>query len=368
MQTRRRADSPTLFAEDQFVDAPALFVPVVSSENRRYIPMGFVNGVVINNKALFIPNCDLYTFGTLTSSIHMAWVRTVAGLLEMRYSYGVQVVYNTFPWCTPTDKQHAAIEAAIKTLRGIVSVRITSDDLNRHNNLLNFKNGVVDLQTGKFYDDVDPKLLITQQCNAIFRPDYRNETIDKFLRDILPDEPTRAALIRFLAYATTGECSEERALFCNGDGGNGKGTLTKTTLLLFGSYATTLKTSAVLLTGRTQDAGAATTELNPLEDCRLAIVEELPQGGKLDVAKFKNLTGGDLIPIRRLHHILSGNYLPELSDTRDPGLLRRLMNIHFTQSFIGDKRNPHLKEQLASADALSGFLSLIVNDAKLWYR
>ena len=56
-QTRRRADTPTLFAEDRFVDAPALFVPMVSSENRRYIPMGFVNGVVINNKALFIPNC-----------------------------------------------------------------------------------------------------------------------------------------------------------------------------------------------------------------------------------------------------------------------------------------------------------------------
>ena len=256
-------------------------------------------------------------------------------------------------------------EAAIKTLRGIVSVRITTDYLNRHNNLLNCKNGVVDLQTGKFYEDVDPKLLLTQQCNAIFRPDYRNETVDKFLYDIIPDEPTRAALIRFLGYSATGECSEEKALFCNGDGGNG--------------YATTLKTSAVLLNGRTQDAGAATTELNPLEDCRLAIVEELPQGGKLDVAKFKNLTGGDLIPIRRLHQeqttidphfspILSGNYLPELSDTRDPGLLRRLMNIHFTQSFIGEKRNPHLKEQLASPDALSGFLTLIINDAKFWYR
>ena len=192
-------------------------------------------------------------------------------------------------------------ESAIKTLRGLNSIRITVADLNTHNNLFNCKNGVVDLQTGKFYDVVEPKLLLTQQCNAFYRPDYHNEIVDKFFRDILPDEPTRAALIRFLAYAATGECSEERALFCNGDGGNGKGTLTKTTLLLFGSYATTLKTSAVLLTGRTQDAGAATTELNPLENCRLAIVEELPQGGKLDVAKFKNLTGGDLIPIRRLH-------------------------------------------------------------------
>ena len=124
-QTRRRADTPTLFAEDRFVDAPALFVPMVSSENRRYIPMGFVNGVVINNKALFIPNCDLYTFGTLTSSIHMAWMRTVAGRLEMRYSYGTTTVYNTFPWCNPTYKQRAAIE---QSSQKILDVRANYPD------------------------------------------------------------------------------------------------------------------------------------------------------------------------------------------------------------------------------------------------
>lgn len=276
-------------------------------------------------------------------------------------------------------KSAKAVDSAVKSLRGLNSIRITSNDLNRHNNLLNCLNGVIDLQTGKFYETVDPTLLITQQCNAIYRPNYHNKVVEKFLHDILPDEETLAALIRYLGYSATGECSEEKALFFNGGGGNGKGTLTRTLIILFGSYATTLKTSAVLLTGKTQDAGAATTELNPLEDCRIAIIEELPQGGKLDVAKFKNLTGSDFIPIRRLHQeqiniephfspILSGNYLPELSDTRDPGLLRRLMNIYFTQSFIGNKRDPHLKEKLVSPDALSGFLSLIVDAAKLWYR
>ena len=120
-QTRRRAETPTLFAEDRFVDAPALFMPMVSSENRRYIPTGFIDaGVIPSNKALFIPNCDLYTFGVLISSIHMAWMRTVAGRLKSDYSYGVQVVYDTFPWPEPTTNQRRAIE---HTAQKILDVR-----------------------------------------------------------------------------------------------------------------------------------------------------------------------------------------------------------------------------------------------------
>ena len=274
-----------------------------------------------------------------------------------------------------TKKRNSVIAA----VKGIERITITPDDLNNHNELLNCLNGVVNLQTGEFYSSAAPELMITQQANAVYRPKIYNEVVDKFLRSILPDETTCQALIRFLGYAATGECNEEKALFCNGGGGNGKGTLTKTLLLLYGDYGTALRTSAVLFSGREQDAGAATTELNPLENCRLAIVEELPQGGKLDVAKFKNLTGGDKIPIRRLHHeqiniephfspILCGNYLPELSDTRDPGLLRRIMNIIFNQCFIGKERDPHLKAKLAAPDALSGFLSRIVDAAVLWYK
>ena len=275
-------------------------------------------------------------------------------------------------------KSSKKIGAAITLLKSCDSILITAKDLDNHNELFCVRNGVVNLQTGELFP-LDPKFLITQQSPAIYRPGYRNPTVDNFLTSILPDVDTLAALIRFLGYAATGEVSEEKALFFYGGGGNGKGTLTRTLIILFGSYATTLKTGAVLLTSRIQDAGAATTELNPLENIRIAIVEELPQGGRLDVAKFKNLTGSDFIPIRKLHQeqiyiephfspILSGNYRPELSDTRDPGLLRRLMNIDFVQSFIGSQRDPYLKRKLAEPDALSGFLSLIVEDAIDWYR
>ena len=277
-----------------------------------------------------------------------------------------------------TWQNNGKISAATNLLKAVTRIRITADDLDKHSNLLNCKNGVVDLQTSKFYEIVDPALLITQQCNAIYRPDYHNETIEKFLCDILPDEATRVALIRYLGYCLTGCVNEEVALFVYGTGGNGKGTLTKLLMTLLNNYAASIPVTAVIEAGRFKDAGAATPELNVLEKCRLAIVEELPQGGRLDVAKFKILTGGDKIPIRRLHEefhniepthklFLSGNHMPILSDTHDPGLLRRLLNMNFYADFT---QNPdrHLKEKLLTNEALSGFLTLLVAAAQCWYR
>ena len=263
-------------------------------------------------------------------------------------------------------------------LKGLESVIIKQADLDNHPQLLNCLNGVIDLETGILMQ-AEPKLLITQQCNAAYRQGYQSDTVNNFLRDILPDEETRAALIRWLAYCLTGEVSEEKAFLFYGSGGNGKGTATLLLMNLFADYATSLPITAICEAGRMSDAGAATTELNQLEKRRLAIVEELPQGRRLDTAKFKLLTGGDKIPIRRLHEeytminpthkiIISGNYRPELTDARDDGLIRRIQSIDFLQKFTGDNRDEHLKKKLLAPDALSGLLTLLVADAKEWYQ
>ena len=120
-QTRKRATTPTLFAEDRYVPAKSVFMPMVSSENRYYIPIGFCDSdVVPNNKSLFVPNASLYIFGVLTSNIHNAWMRVVAGRLESRYSYGASTVYNTFPFPNPTEEQKEKIE---KTAQAILDAR-----------------------------------------------------------------------------------------------------------------------------------------------------------------------------------------------------------------------------------------------------
>ena len=96
--TVRLADTPALFRETNNPDK-FIVIPSVSSENRQYVPMGFLNSDTIpTNLVLIIPNASLYHFGVLTSSVHMAWMRAVCGRLESRYRYSKDIVYNNFPW------------------------------------------------------------------------------------------------------------------------------------------------------------------------------------------------------------------------------------------------------------------------------
>lgn len=119
-QTRDLADTPTLFRE-QLNPRTYLAVPKVSSENRRYVPIGYLDESVIPGDKLFIiPEATLYDFGVLTSNVHMAWMRAVAGRLKSDYSYSNTIVYNNFPWPTPTLSQKERIE---KTAQAILDAR-----------------------------------------------------------------------------------------------------------------------------------------------------------------------------------------------------------------------------------------------------
>jgi hypothetical protein len=109
--TRQWAKFPMLFTENRQPKDTYIIVPSVSSEKREYIPMGFVSpDVVASNLVLIIPKASLYHFGVLTSSVHMAWMRVVCGRLKSDYRYSGDIVYNNFPWPTPTDEQKAKIE------------------------------------------------------------------------------------------------------------------------------------------------------------------------------------------------------------------------------------------------------------------
>jgi hypothetical protein len=120
---RKFADTPTLFAQ---VTQPAqkdyIVVPRVSSERRRYIPVGFLGEDVIASDAVqIIPDAKLYHFGILTSNVHMAWTRAICGRLKSDYRYSKDIVYNNFPWPDATDEQKAAIG---QLAQGVLDARL----------------------------------------------------------------------------------------------------------------------------------------------------------------------------------------------------------------------------------------------------
>ncbi|GHU23017.1 methylase [Spirochaetia bacterium] len=112
--TRTLADFPTLFAEIRQPDTDYLLIPRVSSETRKYIPIGFIpKDVICGDANSIIPNATFYEFGVITSTMHMAWMRAVCGRLKSDYRYSGVIVYNNFPWPQElTGKQKAAIESA----------------------------------------------------------------------------------------------------------------------------------------------------------------------------------------------------------------------------------------------------------------
>jgi hypothetical protein len=121
LKTHDDATTPMLFQEIRQPDTEYILVPRVTSENRSYIPMGFITpNVICGDQNLMIPNATLCEFGVITSSTHMAWMRTVAGRLEMRYRYSAQIVYNNFPWPAATPEQKEKIE---KTTQAILNAR-----------------------------------------------------------------------------------------------------------------------------------------------------------------------------------------------------------------------------------------------------
>ena len=124
--TQKSAETPTLFQEIRQPDREYIIIPRHSSETCRYIPFGFMPPqIIVNDAVQIIPNAGIYHFGVLTSNVHMAWVRAVCGRIKSDYRYSKDVVYNNFPWPTPTDTQKAKIE---QTAQAILEARALYPD------------------------------------------------------------------------------------------------------------------------------------------------------------------------------------------------------------------------------------------------
>ena len=124
--TRKLAETPMLFGEIRQPNSNYIIIPRHSSQNRKYIPIGFMSPDIICGDAnLLLPQATLYHFGIMVSNVHNAWVHTVCGRIKSDFRYSVNMVYNNFPWPTPTDAQRTKIE---QTAQAILDARALYPD------------------------------------------------------------------------------------------------------------------------------------------------------------------------------------------------------------------------------------------------
>ena len=124
--TVKLAETPTRFHIEIMPKSNYIIIPRTSSENRKYVPIGFMTPDVLSSDAnLIIPNGDLYLFGVLTSNVHMAWMRAICGRQSNDYRYSKEIVYNNFPFPNPAPEQKKLIE---KTAQAILDVRAKYSD------------------------------------------------------------------------------------------------------------------------------------------------------------------------------------------------------------------------------------------------
>ena len=124
-QTQKRADTPHLFAEIRQPNSDYLLFPRTSSERRVYLPIGFISSDVIAGDTIIVPNATIYHFGVLESVLHMAWMRVLCGRMKSDYRYSGTLIYNNFPWPSPTEDQRAKIE---NTAQSILDARALYPD------------------------------------------------------------------------------------------------------------------------------------------------------------------------------------------------------------------------------------------------
>lgn len=126
--TQKWASFPALFMSDRQPETDYLLIPRVSSENRIYVPIGYLSkDVIISDRATSLPNANLFTFGVITSIMHMTWMKYTCGRLESRYNYSNSIVYNNFPWPeNPTEKQKEAIEKAAQKVLDVRALFLNS--------------------------------------------------------------------------------------------------------------------------------------------------------------------------------------------------------------------------------------------------
>jgi putative DNA primase/helicase len=237
--------------------------------------------------------------------------------------------------------------------------------------LLNVANGVLDLRDGRLLPH-DPGLLLTKLAPVEYHPNATAPLFDAYLERVLPDEPVRRFVQRFLGYCLTAYVSEQVLVFLYGVGANGKTTLVNVVMGILGDYAK--QAAPDLLMQRTGDHHP--TELADLLGARFVPTVEVQEGRRLAEVLVKQLSGGDRLKARYMRQdfwefdpthklVLVANHKPVVRGT-DYAIWRRILMVPFVVTIPPDERDPRLPEKL-KAEA-PGILRWLVEGCLAWQR
>ena len=272
------------------------------------------------------------------------------------------------------------IRAVVTLAKGILETE--PDAFDRHPDLLNVGNGVIDLPTGELRPH-DPGLLLTRVTEVDYDPDAHSADWSTAL-EALPSEVAHWIQVRF-GQAITGHMTSDDALpVLQGGGSNGKSTILAAIRRALGEHAVTVPERVLLA-----NPGDHPTDLTTLRGARLAVIEETPEGGHVSVKRLKDVLGSTEITARQMRQdnvtwhathslFLSTNYRPGINET-DHGTWRRLLLVCFPYTYVAPGRpidashqrrgDPGLRERLAAGreGQHRTVLAWLVSGAERWY-
>ena len=269
-----------------------------------------------------------------------------------------------------TSESSSRIKAALEIAETLEGMSISKLKLDRDQNLINFRNGTFELDTGNFREHRASDY-ITKIAQVSYDPVAGAPRFEAFVDEIMDgNSEDRTYLQKLVGYILSGERPEQIIQFFKGDGGDGKSVLLETIRKLVGDYQITLSAN----TFAAKNFSAIPNDIARLAGARLAGVSELPKGLYVNTQLLKGVSGGDTLVARFLHQeffdfepeallVICSNYYPFI-DVEDKAFLRRVRILRFPRNFSEDAPDLFLRDKLVKE--LSGILNWALAGYKMY--